>query len=216
MGSVSTARGTGTMFLPQVVLAILASELAPKFARRWSLRRVLLVGFAGNLVSMALLSLSRLLLGAPDVAFGVLLAATGALGLGFGATIMALNTYAETLFPESADRAVLVLNALLGLGTALAPGTGRNRRRDRRMVAAPGRSGVHSGADLWCCSDRTAESPCTSGIIEPRRRMHCGDRRIESECRASARARSASKGIAGSTSCRRPCGPRLPSLHRAT
>src|SRR5215211_7139981 len=80
-------------------------------------------------------------------------------GLGFGATIMALNTYAETLFPESADRAVLVLNALLGLGTALAPGTGRNRRRDRRMVAAPGRSGVHSGADLWCCSDRTAESP---------------------------------------------------------
>ena len=80
MGSVSTARGTGTMFLPQVVLAILASELAPKFARRWSLRRVLLVGFAGNLVSMALLSLSRLLLGAPDVAFGVLLAATGALG----------------------------------------------------------------------------------------------------------------------------------------
>src|SRR5215211_2681732 len=38
-------------------------------------------------------------------------------------------------------------------------GTGRNRRRDTRMVAAPGRSGVHSGADLWCCSDRTAESP---------------------------------------------------------
>ena len=108
----------GTMFLPQVVFAILASGLAPKFARRWSLRRVLLVGFAGNIVSMALLSLSGLLLGAPDVTFGVLLAATGALGLGFGATVMALNTYAETLFPESADRAVLVLNALLGLGTA--------------------------------------------------------------------------------------------------
>jgi fucose permease len=34
---------------------------------------------------------------------------------------MALNTYAETFFPASADRAVLVLNALLGLGTALAP-----------------------------------------------------------------------------------------------
>jgi MFS transporter, FHS family, glucose/mannose:H+ symporter len=111
----------GTMFLPQVALAVLASALAPKLARRWGLRRVLLIGFAGDIVSMALLALSRLLLGAPDLAFGMLLIATGALGLGFGATVMAINTYAETFFPESADRAVLVLNALLGLGTALAP-----------------------------------------------------------------------------------------------
>ena len=29
----------GTLFVPQVVLAILASGLAPKLARRWSLRR---------------------------------------------------------------------------------------------------------------------------------------------------------------------------------
>ncbi|MBV8524405.1 MAG: MFS transporter, partial [Acetobacteraceae bacterium] len=93
----------------------------PKLARRWSLRRVLLVGFAGNIVSMALLALTRLLLGAPDVAFSVLLVATGALGLGFGATVMALNTYAEAFFPQRADEAVLALNALLGLGTALAP-----------------------------------------------------------------------------------------------
>jgi MFS transporter, FHS family, glucose/mannose:H+ symporter len=111
----------GTMFLPQVALAVLASGLAPKLARRWGLRRVLLVGFAGDLASMALLASSRVLLGAPDVAFGVLLVATGALGLGFGATVMALNTYAETFFPDNADRAVLLLNALLGLGTALAP-----------------------------------------------------------------------------------------------
>jgi MFS transporter, FHS family, glucose/mannose:H+ symporter len=47
--------------------------------------------------------------------------ATGALGLGFGATVMALNTYAEGFFPQRADGAVLALNALLGLGTALAP-----------------------------------------------------------------------------------------------
>jgi MFS transporter, FHS family, glucose/mannose:H+ symporter len=111
----------GTLFVPQVVLAVLASALAPKLARQRSLRRVLLVGFAGNIVSMALLALSRLLLGAPDMAFGVLLVATGALGFGFGATVMALNTYAETFFPKRADGAVLALNALLGLGTALAP-----------------------------------------------------------------------------------------------
>src|SRR5262244_3186052 len=58
----------GAMFAPQVVLAILASSLAPIMARQWSLRRVMLVGFACNIVSMALLALSRLLLGAPNPA----------------------------------------------------------------------------------------------------------------------------------------------------
>jgi MFS transporter, FHS family, glucose/mannose:H+ symporter len=111
----------GTMFVPQVGLAILASAWAPKLARQWSLRRVLLAGFAGDIVAMTLLAVCRLLLGRPDTAFSLLVIATSALGLGFGATITALNTYAETFFPQSTDRAVLVLNALLGLGTALAP-----------------------------------------------------------------------------------------------
>ncbi|HXL47810.1 MAG TPA: MFS transporter [Xanthobacteraceae bacterium] len=111
----------GTMFVPQVALAILASALAPKLARRLGLRRVLVAGFAGNVVSMTLLAASALLLGASDIAFGILLLATAALGFGFGATVMALNTYAEAFFPEAVDRAVLALNALLGVGTALAP-----------------------------------------------------------------------------------------------
>jgi fucose permease len=109
------------MFLPQVVMAVLGSGLAPQLARRWDLRRVLLLGIAADIVSMALLAASRLLIGAPDSAFAVLLIATGALGLGFGATVMALNTYAERFFPGRSDGAVLALNALLGLGTALAP-----------------------------------------------------------------------------------------------
>jgi MFS transporter, FHS family, glucose/mannose:H+ symporter len=111
----------GTMFVPQVVLAIFAAALAPKLARRWSLRRVLLAGLASDILSMSLLALSRLFIGAPDVAFAVLLIATAALGFGFGAAVMALNTYAEAFFPERTDGAVLALNALLGLGTALAP-----------------------------------------------------------------------------------------------
>jgi fucose permease len=111
----------GTMFVPQVVIAVLASGLAPNLARQWSLRRVLLVGLAGNFLAMVLLAASRLLLSAPDAAFALLLVATGSLGLGFGSTVMALNTYAEAFFPQDSDRAVLVLNALLGLGTALAP-----------------------------------------------------------------------------------------------
>jgi fucose permease len=110
----------GAMFVPQVVLAVFASGLAPKVARRSGLRRVLLTGFLGNIASMALLAGSRFLISVPDAAFAVLLIATGALGLGFGATVMALNTYVEAFFPQSSDRAVLVLNALLGVGTALA------------------------------------------------------------------------------------------------
>jgi MFS transporter, FHS family, glucose/mannose:H+ symporter len=102
----------GPMFLPQVVLAILASSLAPALARRWHLKRVLLLGLGSNLVSMALLALSSVLMSSSSLAYGILLLATAALGLGFGATVMACNTYAEEFFPGRADSAVLALNAL--------------------------------------------------------------------------------------------------------
>jgi len=111
----------GAMFLPQVVLAILASSLAPAFARRWKLKRVFLLGLGSDLVSMALLAISNLFISSSSLAYGILLLATAALGLGFGATVMACNTYAEEFFPGRADSAVLALNALLGTGTALAP-----------------------------------------------------------------------------------------------
>jgi FHS family glucose/mannose:H+ symporter-like MFS transporter len=111
----------GMMFVPQVVLAIAASSLGPAWAQRWSLKRVLLLGLAGDLISMILLALSARLESSPELAYGLLLAATGALGFGFGATVMALNTYTEEYSAGGADRAVLALNALLGTGTALAP-----------------------------------------------------------------------------------------------
>ena len=110
----------GLMFVPQVVLAIAASALAPKLARAIGLRGVLLLGLAADVLAMALLAASPLLMGS-GAAFGALCLATGALGLGFGATVMALNTLVEGIYPSQADGAVLALNALLGLGTALAP-----------------------------------------------------------------------------------------------
>ncbi len=111
----------GAMFLPQVILAILASSLAPAFARRWHLKRVFLLGLGSNLVSMILLALSNFFMSSTSIAYDTLLLATAALGLGFGMTVMAANTYAEEFLPGRADSAVLVLNALLGAGTALAP-----------------------------------------------------------------------------------------------
>jgi fucose permease len=43
------------------------------------------------------------------------------MGIGFGFTVPALNTFAAAFFPQKVDNAVLALNAVLGLGTALAP-----------------------------------------------------------------------------------------------
>lgn len=110
----------GAMFIPQVLLAILASAFGSRLARRFGLRGVLLLGLCADLLSMILLAVSALLAGTV-AAFVLLCIATGALGLGFGAVVMALNTLIEGFFPRNADAAVLVLNAALGVGTALAP-----------------------------------------------------------------------------------------------
>ena len=111
----------GAMFIPQVVLAILASAFGSTLSRRMGLRRVLQLGLGANLASMALLTTTPLLMGSP-AAFTVLLLATATLGLGFGATAMTLNTLIQRLStPERQDVTVLTLNALIGLGTALAP-----------------------------------------------------------------------------------------------
>ena len=111
----------GMMFIPQVTLAILASSLGPRLARRWTLERVLQTGVSADVLAMTLLAASRVLVDRPEAAYATLLVATGSLGFGFGATVMALNTYAQALSPGRQDRGVLALNALLGVGTALAP-----------------------------------------------------------------------------------------------
>ena len=110
----------GAMFIPQVVLAICASALGPWLARRLGLRGVLALGLGADAVSMALLASSAALHGSPFV-YAWLCAATGALGLGFGATTTALNALVEGAAGDRADAAALTLNATLGLGTALAP-----------------------------------------------------------------------------------------------
>ncbi len=111
----------GAMFLPQVVTAITASLLGTGLAQRISSKRVLLVGLGANITSMVLLVVTTAFKSDQAVAYPVLLAATAFLGAGFGLTAPVLNTYVAAFRPERADRAVLVLNALLGLGTALAP-----------------------------------------------------------------------------------------------
>jgi MFS family permease len=111
----------GGMFLPQVVMAVAASLLGANLARRFTTKRVYLAGLASSTVSMSLLIVSTLVKSDTAVAYPVLLVATAFLGAGFGLTVPALNVYTGEFHPSAVDRSVLVLNALLGLGTALAP-----------------------------------------------------------------------------------------------
>src|SRR5262245_34795381 len=108
------------MFLPQAVMAVAAPLMGAWLGRRLGIKRVYLLGLVADLTAMGLLVASQFMRGTPFV-YGLLLLATGSLGIGFGLTVPALNTYANAFFPDRADSAVLILNALLGAGTALAP-----------------------------------------------------------------------------------------------
>src|SRR5262245_29810207 len=110
----------GAMFLPQAVMAVAAPLMGAGLGRRLGIKRVYLLGLVANLTAMGLLVSSQFARGT-ELAYGLLLLATGSLGIGFGLTVPALNTYANAFFPLKADSAVLILNALLGVGTALAP-----------------------------------------------------------------------------------------------
>ena len=116
-----TTTAYGTMFVPQAILAILASLLGAGFARRIGGKAVLLGGLTADLVAMSLLFISQFTTGQHALAYGLLLTATGFLGCGFGFAVPALNTFTAAFFPSKVDTAILTLNALLGLGTALAP-----------------------------------------------------------------------------------------------
>jgi fucose permease len=111
----------GLLFVPQVITAIAASLLAGRLAGRVGMKRVYLWGLMAGLVSMCLLVASTLFTSEQSLAFGLLLLATACLGVGFGLTVPSLNTLTAAFHPGAAARSVLVLNALLGLGTALAP-----------------------------------------------------------------------------------------------
>jgi MFS family permease len=111
----------GAMFLPQAAVAVLAALAQGRLAERLGAKQVYLAGLAANLAAMLLLIVSRFVEPDRPLAYGLLLAATACLGAGFGLTVPSLNTFAAAFHPDAVDRSVLVLNSLLGLGTALAP-----------------------------------------------------------------------------------------------
>jgi MFS family permease len=111
----------GGIFVPQAITAIVSSLLGAALTHRVGGKHVFLLGLAADLVSMVLLFVSQFATGNQPLAYAILLAATACLGVGFGFAVPALNTFTAAFFPKKVDTAVLTLNALLGLGTALAP-----------------------------------------------------------------------------------------------
>ncbi len=107
----------GALFVPQALLSIGASLFSSACRH---LRSLYLFGLLANLLAMVLLATSALFIH-HLLAYPLLLMATSCLGIGFGLTVPSLNTYASLFFPNKKDTAILLLNALLGLGTTLAP-----------------------------------------------------------------------------------------------
>jgi fucose permease len=135
----------GLLFLPQVVCAIGAALAGAGLTRRVGVGSILRVGLGADALSMLLFFASRFALGNHAFAFAVVLSATACLGIGFGLTVPALNLLAAALASKDPDRAVLVLNALLGVGT----------------VVAPTLSAIFVGAGIWWALPLSAAAAAT-------------------------------------------------------
>ena len=160
----------GLMFIPQVVLAVLASSLGPTLARWWTLKRVLQAGLGANLLAMTLLAASRLLIDLSDAAYGVLLVATGSLGFGFGAAVMAMNTFVQAFSPGRED-------LLVGLGRR---GPDVRRRIGWGSPTCAVLTVIHE--NLWSTGEHELRTDAQTGS-PPQRCHQCvrgGERRLKS------------------------------------
>lgn len=111
----------GSLFIPQALLSILAAFLNSVFCKFFGANKTLAIGLMANILSMSLLALSVIAMKSHEWVYAMLFISTACLGLGFGMVVPTVNRMAEELFPLNSDRAVLNLNALLGVGTTLAP-----------------------------------------------------------------------------------------------
>lgn len=108
----------GSIFLPMIFGAIIASFAGGALAKRFSVKNVLLAGIALSAAAMAVFSLEAFIsLGR----YGLMLLTMLLLGTGFGANITALNPFAIHFFPNRGSAAVTALHSCLGIGTAIGP-----------------------------------------------------------------------------------------------
>jgi fucose permease len=109
----------GAIFLPQVSLAVVGALGGAALARRVGLKPLLVLALLANALSQAALAGAA---GMPSaLTFPLVLAGTGALGLGFGLGGAPLNGYPPAFFPRRHHSAVVALHTALGVGLMLGP-----------------------------------------------------------------------------------------------
>jgi len=110
----------GTLFIPQVIAAILGALLGPKASKTWGLKKVYQAGLLFNILAMGIICSSEWFKGQNGV-HAYLMLGTTFVGAGFGITLPMINVFAQRLFPKNSASALTGLHTLLGTGTALAP-----------------------------------------------------------------------------------------------
>jgi len=108
----------GSIFLPMIFGAIIASFAGGALAKRFTVKNVLLVGIALSAASMAVFASAAAF---TEGRYSVMLLTMLLLGTGFGANITSLNPFAIHFFPNRGSAAVTALHSCLGIGTAIGP-----------------------------------------------------------------------------------------------
>lgn len=111
----------GSIFLPMIIGAIFASFLGGSIAKKVGIKTVLSFGQLFNILSMFLFSLTAIYLHNDTVSFPLFLSLMLCLGIGFGAVLTSLNSFAFFFFPKRPKTALTMLHSCLGIGTALGP-----------------------------------------------------------------------------------------------
>lgn len=111
----------GTLFIPMIIGAILASFLAGILSKRFGIKAITLIAACLNILSMIIFAVSNLDMDKREIVFPQLLVGMFCLGAGFGANLTCLNTYIFHFFPNKPSTALTALHSCLGIGTAIGP-----------------------------------------------------------------------------------------------
>ncbi|MGQ0620956.1 MAG: MFS transporter [Panacagrimonas sp.] len=109
----------GSIFLPQVAMAVVGALGGGALAARLGLKNLLLLSMAA--IAGSQLALAGSLAVPEALRYLCICAGTGLLGLGFGLGGAPLNSYAVQFFPQRKDTALVALHSLVGLGLAVGP-----------------------------------------------------------------------------------------------
>ncbi|RQP14107.1 MAG: MFS transporter [Chryseobacterium sp.] len=111
----------GNLFIPQVIFIGVAALATPFLVNHFGPKTILIIGSALMISSGSILWSLQFLPMQNGNLFTILLILVAATALGFGLSVTTLNPVAARLFPERQSSAILMLQFLVGVGTASSP-----------------------------------------------------------------------------------------------